>query len=229
MRYLGLLGGMTYHSTVDYYMGINDAVAAALGGHASAPLLLDSLNFQAVRELQIADDYEAAGELLATHARRLEAAGAEGIVICTNLMHKVAPAVEAAVGIPLLHIADAVAAEARERSLATLGLMGAGVTMQQQFYADRLHDDGVEWVQASDDDIALTDRIVFDELTKGIITDASRAELLGVVGRLAEAGADGVVLGCTEIPLILSQKDSAVPLIDSAQAHIRACVEFVLG
>jgi len=113
--------------------------------------------------------------------------------------------------------------------LGTLGIMGAGVTMRQRFYADRLHDDGIECVHAGDSDIELTDRIVFDELTKGVITEASRAELLGVVGRLAEAGADGVILGCTELPLILSQSDSSVPLIDSAQAHIRACVEFVLG
>jgi len=227
LRTIGLLGGMTYHSTVDYYMGINDAIAARLGGHASAPLLMSSLNFQDIRDLQLAGDWTGAGQLLAAHAQKLEAAGAEAVVICTNLMHKVAPDVEASIKVPLIHIVDAVADEAANRGLTRLGLMGAEWTMRDPFYERRLADDGIAWVPASEDDIQLTDQIVFDELTRGVILDTSRIKLLGVVNDLAQRGAQGVILGCTEIPLIVNQSHTDVPLIDSAQAHIRAVVKFM--
>ncbi|MDR0285043.1 MAG: amino acid racemase [Propionibacteriaceae bacterium] len=226
---LGLLGGMTYHSTVDYYLGINDAIAARRGGHNSAPLLVDSLNFAAVREYQTADDWEGAGRLLADHALALQAAGAEAIVICTNLMHKVAPAVAARLDVPLLHITDAIAFEAEARGLRSLGSLGTKWVMQEGFYTDALIRSGIQPVFAGDDDIATTDRIVFEELTKGIIADASRDELVGVVDRLAKAGADGVILGCTEIPLLMHQHDTVVPLVDSTQAHVALAVKFVMG
>ena len=229
LRTLGLIGGMSYHSTTDYYTGINDAVAAAVGGHASAPLLLSSLNFQDVRDRQIAEDWDGAGDLLAHHARALQDAGAQAVMICTNLMHKVAPAVEAAIDVPLLHIGDAVAAVATERGLTSLGVMGAGRTMTDPFYAERLARHGIAAICPSPDDRALTDRIIFDELTQGVLSDASRALLLGVVSRLAHAGADGVALACTELPLLLAQDVTPVPLVDTAQAHIRAAVAFVLG
>ena len=229
LRTIGLIGGISYHSTVDYYMGINDAVAAAVGGHTSAPLLMSSLNFQMVRDFQVAGDWEGAGQLLAGQARILQQAGAEAIVICANLMHKVAPAVEQSIDVPLIHIADAVAAVATERGVGKLGIMGTGWTMREDFYADRLTQDGIEPVKASQADADLTDRIVFDELTLGIIRDESRAELLGVVNRLAQAGSQGVVLGCTELPLILSQSDTPVVLIDSTKAHVAASVRFILG
>ena len=228
MRTLGLIGGMSYHSTVDYYRGINDAVAAARGGHTSAPLLLSSLDFQVVRELQLADDWDQAGEVLARQAGLLQAAGARAVAICTNLMHKVAPAVEQSLEVPLLHIVDAVAEEAARRGLSALGIMGAGVTMCDDFYADRLARSGIRPVRADADDVEATDRIVFEELTRGIIAEESRARLLGVVDRLVRAGAEGVVLGCTELPLILSAQDSPVPLIDSTQAHVRTAVRFIL-
>jgi len=229
LRTIGLIGGISYHSTVDYYMGINDAVAAAVGGHTSAPLLMSSLNFQMVRDFQVAGDWEGAGQLLAGQARILQQAGAEAIVICANLMHKVAPAVEQSIDVPLIHIADAVATVATERGVGKLGIMGTGWTMREDFYADRLTQDGIEPVKASQADADLTDRIVFDELTLGIIRDESRAELLGVVNRLAQAGSQGVVLGCTELPLILSQSDTPVVLIDSTKAHVAASVRFILG
>jgi len=229
LRTIGLIGGTSYHSTVDYYIGINDAVAREAGDHTSAPLVLHSLNFQQVREMQMAEDWEGAGVLLASHARALEAAGAEAVMICANLMHISAPAVEAAIDVPLIHIGDAVAAAARDRGLATLGIMGASWTMQDPFYADRLALHGIDVVRASQADVDLTDRLVFDELTLGIIRDESRTKLLGVVDRLAEAGADGVVLACTELPLILSPGDTAVPLINSLEAHVAAAVGFILG
>ena len=225
---IGLLGGMSYHSTIDYYRGINDAVAEAKGGHTSAPLLLASLNFAEVHALQDAGDWAGAGRLLADHARRLQDAGAQAIAICTNLMHKVAPDVEAAIDVPLLHIVDAVAAAAQARGLASLGIMGARWTMTEPFYADRLAQCGVRPVRASDDDVTLTDRIVFDELTRGIVRDPSRAALLGVVSRLAAAGADGIALSCTELPLILHESNCPVPVVESTGAHVAACARFVL-
>ena len=229
MHTLGLIGGMSYHSTVDYYMGINDAVAEKMGGHTSAPLIISSLNFQQVRDLQLADDWDGAGRLLAHHARLLQDAGAEAVVICTNLMHKIAPMVEDAIDIPLIHIVDAVSQAARERDLSSLGIMGAQWTMAAGFYSDLLADKGITPVIADEEDIKLTDRIVFDELTQGIILDSSRSLLLGVVDRLSRAGAEGVVLACTELPLTLSEEVTPVPLIDSTQAHVAAAVRFILG
>jgi len=229
LRTIGLLGGMSYHSTVDYYMGINDAIASAMGGHTSAPLLVDSLNFQQVRDMQVAEDWEGAGRLLAHHARLLQGAGAEAVMICTNLMHKVAPMVEEAIDVPLLHIVDAVAEEAHRRGLSSLGIMGAGWTMRDPFYAGLLADKGIEPVIAMGEDIELTDAIVFEELTQGIILDYSRDRLLGVVDRLSQAGAEGIVLACTELPLILTQECTPIPLINSTHAHVRAAIRFVLG
>ncbi|MDR0488478.1 MAG: amino acid racemase [Propionibacteriaceae bacterium] len=226
---LGLIGGITYHSTVNYYMGINNGVAAACGGHNSAPLIISSLNFQQVRGFQMAEDWEGAADFLTHHGSLLRDAGAEAIVICANLMHRTAPRLEASLDIPVLHIVDAISVVARERGLSSMGIMGTGWTMREPFYADRLQANGIRPVRASDDDIAITDTIVFDELTQGIVREESRAQLLGVVDRLAEAGADGVILGCTEIPMIISQADSDVPLIDSTQAHVAAAVNFVLS
>ncbi len=226
---IGLLGGMSYHSTVDYYMGINNAVAQAQGGHNSAPLLLDSLNFAEIHKFQADGAWDAAGEFLAKHALALQNAGAEAVAICTNLMHKVAPAVEAALDIPLLHIVDAIAADAHARNLKALGIMGARWTMTEPFYADRLAAAGITPVRATDADVALTNQLIFDELTRGIVREESRTALLGVVSRLAEAGADSVLLGCTELPLILDENVCPIPVVDSTRAHIAACTKFVLG
>lgn len=228
MRTIGLLGGMSYHSTADYYLGINDAVAGAGGGHASAPLLLSSLDFSQVRALQVAENWEGAGRLLGQHARLLADAGAEAVVICTNLMHKVAPAVEAAIDVPLLHIVDAVADEALRQGIGSLGVMGAHWTMTEPFYAERLSARGITTVVAEAADVALTDSIIWDELTQGIIADRSREALLGVAHRICEAGAEGVVLGCTELPSILSAEVCQVPVVDSTRAHVRAAAAFVL-
>ncbi|MDR0592242.1 MAG: amino acid racemase [Bifidobacteriaceae bacterium] len=229
LRPIGLIGGMSYHSTVDYYMAINDQVAAARGGFSSAPILLSSVDFAVIRAFQEAGDWAGAGRELAGHAVRLERAGAQAVMICTNLMHKVAPAVQAAVKAPLLHMLDAVAGAARDRGVDRLGIMGARWTMTEPFYADGLRQRGVEPVRADDADVALTDQIIFQELTLGRVTNSSRQALLGVVDRLVRAGARGVVLGCTELPLILKPGDAEVPLLDSTAAHAALAARFVLG
>ncbi|MDR0782652.1 MAG: amino acid racemase [Propionibacteriaceae bacterium] len=229
MRTLGLIGGMSYHSTIDYYKGINDAVASRVGGHASAPLLLSSVDFRTIRARQVAEDWDGAGQVLAQHARTLQTAGAQALLICANLMHKVAPQVAQAVNIPLLHIADAVAQQARTLGQSCLGILGTKWTMLDRFYADRLLEWGIGVVQASPDDAEVASRIVFEELTRGIVRDDSRRALLEVIDRLASQGAGAVVLACTELPLILRDDDADIPLINSTTVHIEAAVRFCLG
>ncbi|MCL2803773.1 MAG: amino acid racemase [Micrococcales bacterium] len=228
-RTIGLIGGMTYHSTVDYYKGINDGVAAALGGHHSARVVLSSVDFEDVRAFQDAGDWDGAGRFLASEATKLVQAGAQAVAICTNLMHKAAPIVEDSVDVPLIHIADSVAAEAKRRGLRTLGVMGAKWTMRDRFYSDRLATQGLACTQAGDEDIELTNQIIFEDLTFGIVREESRQALLGVAARLAQAGADAVVLACTELPLALQDGDGTVPLLDSTKCHVNALLDFILA
>lgn len=228
MRKIGLIGGMSWHSTAEYYRMINDEVSARLGGHHSASLVLESLDFEPVRALQLSDDWDAAGRLLAEAGRRVCAAGAEAVLLCTNLMHRVAPEVEAAIDVPLLHIGDAVAAEASAQGIHTVGLLGTDWVMRESFYADRLARHGIATVVPPDSDRQLVDRVVFDELTRGVVRDESRAAYVRVVEQLAVAGASAVVLACTEIGLLLGPDDSPLPVIDSAAAHAHAAVRLML-
>ena len=229
MHTIGLVGGMSWHSTVTYYRLINERVAAVLGGHSSARIVLDSLDFAEVRRMQEEDRWEDAARLLSGAALTCQAAGAEAVAICTNLMHKVAPEVERALDVPLLHIADAVAGVAAEHGWTTLGLLGTRWTMEETFYADRLARHGIGVVVPDADDRALVDRVIWDELTVGRLEPSSRAEFVRVIDRLAAAGAQAVVLGCTEIELLVGPEDTSVPLLDSAAAHAAALADFVLG
>jgi len=229
MRTIGLIGGMSWHSTASYYRIINEVVADRLGGHASAPIALQSLDFATVRQRQVEGDWAGAGDLLGRAAQACVAGGADVVAICTNLMHKVAPAVEAAVDVPLLHIADAVAGVAATHGWTRLGILGTRWVMEESFYADRLAGHGSSAVVPSSSDRELVDRIVFDELTQGRIVDSSRAEYVAVIERLAALGAEAVVLACTEIGLLVSPSDSPLPLICSADAHARALAEVALA
>jgi aspartate racemase len=229
MQTIGLIGGMSWHSTASYYRIINEVVAERLGGHASAPITMQSLDFAAVRQCQVAGDWAGAGDLLGRAAQACVAGGADVVAICTNLMHKVAPAVEAAVDVPLLHIADAVADVASARGWSQLGVLGARWVMEEPFYADRLARHGISAVVPRAADRDLVYRVIFDELTQGRILDASRAAYVEVIERLAERGAQGVVLACTEIELLVSEADSPLPLICSADAHARARAEVALA
>src|SRR5262245_44264174 len=228
MRKTGLIGGMSWHSTMEYYRLINEAVSTRLGGHHSASIVLESLDFDEVRALQLDGDWEGAGRLLADAGRRLCAAGADTVLICTNLMHKVATAVEAAIDVPLLNIGDAVAMDVRTHGIDTVGLLGTAWVMQEDFYADRLARHGIGTVSPAEADLGMVDRVIFDELTQGIVRDESRAAYIRVIEGLTAAGAQAVVLACTEIGLLLRPGDSPIPVIDSTVAHAGAAARAAL-
>jgi aspartate racemase len=229
MQTIGLVGGMSWYSTLEYYRVINTEVQRRLGGHASAQVTLQSLDFAAVRRCQQDEDWAAAGRLLGDAARRCEAGGADVVLICTNLMHKVAAAVADSIQVPLLHIADAVAAQAQRDGWTRLGLLGARWVMEETFYADRLAAHGISVVTPDAADRAMVDRVIFAELTQGRIEPASRDAYAAVVADLADRGAEAVILGCTEIGLLLTEADSRLPLIDSMQAHALAAVDVALA
>lgn len=229
MKTLGLIGGMSWESTATYYRLLNEHAKAALGGLHSARLVLVSVDFAEVEALQACGDWDAAGALLARACRQLEAAGADAVVLCTNTMHKVAPAMQAATDLPFLHIGDATAAAIRAAGLDCVGLLGTRFTMEQDFYRARLEARGIRVLVPEADDRATVHRIIYDELCLGDIRPASRAAYLDIIGRLAAAGARGVVLGCTEIPLLVSTADTALPLFDTTALHARFAADFALG
>ncbi|ACO73050.1 aspartate/glutamate racemase family protein [Laribacter hongkongensis] len=229
MKTLGLIGGMSWESTATYYRLLNEHAKAALGGLHSARLVLVSVDFAEVEALQACGDWDAAGALLARACRQLEAAGADAVVLCTNTMHKVAPAMQAATDLPFLHIGDATAAAIRAAGLDCVGLLGTRFTMEQDFYRARLEARGIRVLVPEADDRATVHRIIYDELCLGDIRPASRTAYLDIIGRLAAAGAQGVVLGCTEIPLLVSAGDTSLPLFDTTALHARFAADFALG
>lgn len=229
MRTIGMLGGMSWESTAEYYRLINQLVQGRLGGVHSARVLLDSLDFADVAKLQTAGKWDQAGELLATRARGLESAGADMIVLCTNTMHKVADVIEQAVSIPLIHIADAVAAALRAKGVTKAGLLGTAFTMEQTFYRDRLAAHGIETLIPNDADRSEVHSIIYEELVRGIVNPKSRDVYREIMGRLVDNGAGGVIFGCTEIELLIGSDDSTVPVFPSTHIHAEAAVEAALA
>ena len=230
MRRIGLLGGMSWQSTAEYYRLVNEEVARRLGGLHSANLVLGSVDFAEVEAMQVAGDWETAGELLAREAALLEAGGAELLLICTNTMHKVADTVQAAVGIPLVHVADTAAGAVRRAGLDRVGLLGTAFTMEQEFYAARLARHGLEVVVPGTQDRADVHRIIYDELCLGVVREDSRRRYLEVVDALVDDGAEGVVLGCTEIELLIDPDapGTSVPVFPTTRLHALAAVDAAL-
>ncbi len=229
MRTIGLLGGMSWESTAEYYRVANELVRERLGGLHSAKLLLHSVDFAEVAQLQRQDRWDDAADLLGTAAKGLEAAGAELMLICTNTMHKVAGQVQAATSVPLLHIGDTTADAVRAAGLTTVGLLGTRFTMEQPFLREHLAGRGLEVLVPPADDRTTVHDVIFDELCVGIVREESRRAYRQVIDALVEAGAQGVVLGCTEIELLVGADDSPVPVFPTTRLHVTAAVERALA
>jgi aspartate racemase len=230
MRCLGVLGGMSWESTLLYYRLLNQGVAARLGGLHSAPMVLHSVDFAPLAAMQAAGDWTAAQQLLAEAARGLRAAGAQGLVLATNTMHKVAAGIEAAAGLPLLHIADATGAALVAAGIRRVGLLGTRFTMDDPaIVQDRLHHrHGLQVLVPGDDDRAEVHRVIYDELCRGVVLDRSRQAFVAAIDRLRAQGCEGVILGCTEITLLVDAACSPLPVFDSTALHAAAAVNWML-
>ncbi len=230
MKTIGLIGGMSWESTVPYYRQINEAVKAKLGGLHSAKIILYSVDFHEIERLQHAGDWHAAGAQLAAAAQALERAGADFLVLCTNTMHKVAPTIQAAVTIPLLHIADPTAAAIRAAGFTKVGLLGTRFTMEEDFYRARLIEQhGLEVVIPAPADREIIHRIIYDELCLGKVIDASRTQYQRIMQALVMQGAQCIILGCTEISLLVSAQDAKVPLFDTTAIHALAAAQYAMA
>ena len=225
MKTIGLLGGMSWESTIPYYRQINQHIKQQLGGLHSAKIILYSVDFAQIEEFQRSGDWDKAGELLADAALKLQTAGADCIVLCTNTMHKVAAEIEQAISIPLLHIADATAECLVKQGISKVGLLGTRFTMEQDFYKGRLTERfGIEVIVPSAPERDLVHSVIYEELCLGRICESSRAQYIEIINTLHQAGAQAVILGCTEIGLLVSQKDVEVPLYDTTKIHATAAV-----
>lgn len=225
---LGIIGGMSWESTESYYRLINEGIKDKLGGLHSADLLIHSVDFAPIGELQAEGAWTELGAMMASSGERLQAAGAQGLLIATNTMHKVISDVEAATNLPIIHIADATAKEIEKQGLTKVVLLGTQFTMTQDFYKQRLIDAGLQVLLPEDEPRAEVHRIIYDELCKGQILDSSRQYYRQVITDLANEGAEGVILGCTEIGLLIKQTDSPIPVFDTTAIHAAAAVDFLL-
>lgn len=228
MKTIGLLGGMSWESTVLYYQQINEGVKARLGGLHSAKIVLYSVDFHEIEGLQSKSDWDAAGAMLAAAAQSLQAAGADFLVICTNTMHKVVPAIEAAIAIPILHIADATAEAIKAQGLQTVGLLGTQFTMEQAFYKERLRQQGLTVLVPETEERAIVHRVIYEELCLGKVVPKSREQYLRIIDELKSRGAAGIIAGCTEITMLIQQDDLALPLLDTTAIHAATAVNWAL-
>jgi aspartate racemase len=229
MRVIGMLGGMSWESSAQYYRLVNELARERLGGLHSARLVLVSVDFAEIERLQVAGQWEQAGVLLAGAAKSAEAAGAELLLLCTNTMHKVAGQIQDAVSIPLVHLADTTAAAVRRAGLSTVGLLGTAFTMEQDFYRDRLASHGLTVLVPPAQDRAEVHRVIYEELCLGAVREASRQAYQEVIDRLEHAGAEGVILGCTEIELLIRPQDSPIPVFATTRLHVEAAIEQALA
>ncbi len=230
MKTIGLLGGMSWGSTELYYRWINEGVKEKLGGLHSARIAMVSVDFQEIEELQHSGEWERAGEVLSKAARRIEAAGADFLVICTNTMHKVVPQIERAINIPILHLADATARRIKERGMKTVGLLGINFTMEEDFYRVLLIErHGLTVIIPSAADRQIVHRIIYEELCLGIVKAESREEYLRIINKMHEEGAEGIIEGCTEIVMLVQQKNTDIPLFDTTAIHAQEAVFVALA
>ena len=229
MKTIGLIGGMSWESTALYYRLLNQAIARRLGGFHSARLVLFSVDFHEIELFQTRGEWDKAAAQLHHVAQSLERAGAEFLVLCTNTMHKVADAITDGLSIPLLHIADATASDIKQRGVRKVGLLGTRFTMEQSFYRGRLETHGFSVVVPNKEDRQLVNRVIYDELCLGNVRDESRQQYRRIIADMISSGAEGIILGCTEIGMLVSSEDSAVPTFDTTQIHVEAAVDFALS
>ena len=228
MKRLGLLGGMSWESSIEYERWINEEIRGRLGGTASADLVIRSFNFADIEAMQESDDWDAAARTLAEAASDLQASGAEGILLCTNTMHRVYDEVQAAVAVPMLHIADATAAAVRAQGISRVALLGTRYTMEQPFYANRLRAAGLEVSVPEEPDRTMIHAVIYAELVRGVVSPDSKRQYLRAIDRLVESGAEGVIAGCTEIELLVGPEDVRVPYFPTAYLHAQAAARFAL-
>jgi aspartate racemase len=229
MKTIGLLGGMSWESTAEYYRLANELVRDQLGGLHSAKILMHSVDFAEIEAMQVEGRWDDAGALLAEAAERLQGAGADLIVLCTNTMHKVAARIEAAVSVPFVHLGDTTAEAVKAAGITRVGLLGTIFTMEQEFYVDRLTEHGLDVVLPGPEDRKRVSEIIYEELCLGVVRDESRAFYLDVIGRLQADGAEGVILGCTEIELLIDQSHVESPVFPTTLLHVQAAVRLALA
>ena len=228
MKTIGLIGGMSWESTITYYRIINEEVKNRLGGLHSAKIVLYSVEFDEIEKCQSNGEWEKSGDILGNAAKAVEAAGADFLLICTNTMHKVAPQIASMIDIPIIHIADATADELEKNSTRSIGLLGTKYTMTQDFYKQRLIDRGIRVLIPDEGDIETVNTVIFDELCVGKISDVSREKLKEIITKLKCKGAEGVILGCTEIGLLIHQSDVDIPVFDTTVIHARKAAELAI-
>lgn len=221
MKTIGLIGGMSWESTITYYQILNETIKQELGGLHSAKILLYSVDFSEIEEYQANGEWDKSAEVLAEIAIKLEKAGADYIVICTNTMHKVVPEILKSVSIPIIHIAEATADELKAKGIKKVGLLGTRYTMTQDFYKSKLLDSGIDVVIPSEKGVEIVNDIIYKELCLGIVSEDSKRKYLMIIDELEKQGAQGVILGCTEIGLLIQQKDTRLPIFDTTQIHAR--------
>jgi len=230
MKTIGLLGGMSWESTALYYRWINELVKEKLGGLHSAKIAMVSVDFQEIEDLQHKNKWDESGDILTEAALKIEAAGANFLLICTNTMHKVVPQIEEAINIPLLHIADATADAIKRRGINSIGLLGTNFTMEQDFYAGRLaRKHGLQVLVPEKADRDIVHRVIYEELVLGVVKEESRNEYLRIMTGLSNQGAEGIIEGCTEIVMLVQQKHTEIPLFDTTAIHAQKAVEMALG
>lgn len=221
MKTIGLIGGMSWESTVTYYQIINDTIKEELGGLHSAKILLYSVDFAEIEECQAKGEWEKSGIILAQAAKNLENAGADFIVICTNTMHKVVPQIQKEIQIPIIHIADATAERLKKEHIKKVALLGTKYTMTQDFYKERIKSHGIDVLIPNEVDVEIVNRVIYDELCLGHIRDESRKQYVRIIEQLKNDGAEGVILGCTEIGLLIKQEDTSLRVFDTTTIHAR--------
>jgi aspartate racemase len=229
MKTIGLVGGTTWFSTIDYYRYINQAVNEKQGGDEAAEMVLYSVNYGEIKKLTLENNWDAIASIISGAAMKLEGAGATLILLGANTMHNVFDKVEAAVTVPLIHIADAVAEEIKAKGLKTVALLGTRYTMQLNFFKDRLVRFGITVLVPDEEEIEVINAAIYDELGKGILLPETKQKFIAVIKNLKEKGAEGVILGCTEIPLLIKPEDSSIPTFDTTLIHARAAVDFALA